>query len=576
MRPTTTASQQDHPIVQAGIAHLNCPDDSLWLRLRTIVSDAVHSDKLTSLAAVDLLEVLLEVFAPAHLPTPSVALRCSIGVSNALQLLALHIQQDRPDLSLRCLQLAKLFYFFEWPEWGEIYHLTDWPLTNAVRLTQAVTHLHTAQPAPSSVDSSSDDYLTGDSLCMVSYCSYPKNADGSGAGWGEYSWENKKRYAHVHGYRIYHYDTPFDSAEHAWHNKLLAILENVDHCEWTVWVDCDAFVMNFSTPLHQRLQSLPHHIHLAITEDSHMLNTAVMAFRQSDWSRNLLQQSLRLMSMPLPFSFKHSTWHEQAPILFLLLVPSLLHSLFQSTQTSLTSPKTDSAAATTHCTMSHCGTHHCCKSDEWRAASSTDAGPFWQDAGLALPTAAAALGSTGWSEEVINRLLTATPTETVGLQTFRPSDDRASPFVKRWRATEEVKRMVCAAQKSLSNSFNGERRTNSTATVDPSCKTLDDGSMRNVDRHSNQGGYDSRVLILAQRAMNSYPSEIVESALPLMEHAQYEHGDFLISFNGCESVVGPDRCRHMMRRYFRESMENHDRTFGCGDGAENRCYEEAR
>eukprot|EP00971_Amphidinium_carterae_P336434 6472804-Amphidinium_carterae.1 len=40
---------------------------------------------------------------------------------------------------------------------------------------------------------------------------------------------NKQAYANEHGYRLYHFETPFMANAHPWMNKLIAIQRSVKH-----------------------------------------------------------------------------------------------------------------------------------------------------------------------------------------------------------------------------------------------------------------------------------------------------------------------------------------------------------
>jgi len=68
-------------------------------------------------------------------------------------------------------------------------------------------------------------------------------------------------------------------------------------------------------------------------------------------------------------------------------------------------------------------------------------------------------------------------------------------------------------------------------------------------------GYDpDHVLIVPQGWMNSYPGELVQQTQHGLKHHGYTEGDYVVSFNGCGSVLGGEVCLDMFGAYFEESM----------------------
>eukprot|EP00913_Durusdinium_trenchii_P004313 g3998.t1 len=55
-------------------------------------------------------------------------------------------------------------------------------------------------------------------------------------------------------------------------------------------------------------------------------------------------------------------------------------------------------------------------------------------------------------------------------------------------------------------------------------------------------GYDLHVVLLRQRALNSYPQELVQKTQHALPHEGFQDGDLVISFNGCSSVLGREFC----------------------------------
>lgn len=60
-------------------------------------------------------------------------------------------------------------------------------------------------------------------------------------------------------------------------------------------------------------------------------------------------------------------------------------------------------------------------------------------------------------------------------------------------------------------------------------------------------GYSAALFLLSQRHINSYPT-LVASALKT--HAEYEAGDFIISFSGCKVYSSQEVCNQLFLHYF--------------------------
>lgn len=68
-------------------------------------------------------------------------------------------------------------------------------------------------------------------------------------------------------------------------------------------------------------------------------------------------------------------------------------------------------------------------------------------------------------------------------------------------------------------------------------------------------GYDpEHVRVVPQSWMNSYPLELVERTRRALLHDDWSDGDFIISFNGCGSVLGGAVCEEIFGKYWRQSQ----------------------
>jgi len=366
-------------------------------------------ERLASLSTL-----LLDLLVPFGVADPVMALHCPLGVSAGLHQLALlcvdHLGQGCLQRALRLLHLSKLFMLFNFNDYGAWMAGSRWRTDHSQLSSEALRLTHLARddprtavaPIPEPPDHRDPDLRVG----LVTYCNYNDNATRLTA----QSRSNKQAYAARHSYELLHFEKPFVAQAHPWMNKLIAVQGNVDRFDWLVWVDCDLFFMNPHRTLDSIIKSAlakNPDASFIIAEDGAMLNSGVFMMRNSAWSADFLAQSVDLLSAPMPYSFQHMPWHEQAPVMFLLLVPGVLDGL----------------------------------------------------------------ASAG------------------------------SPL------------------------------------------------------HSLPSGYDDHVVIVPQRAMNSYPQELTQKTTHAIPHEGYVEGDLAISFNGCSSILGAEFCEVMYEHYHGVSME---------------------
>jgi len=75
-------------------------------------------------------------------------------------------------------------------------------------------------------------------------------------------------------------------------------------------------------------------------------------------------------------------------------------------------------------------------------------------------------------------------------------------------------------------------------------------------RYGEIDGYDPNVAVVPQHWMNSYPEEVCNRVKHVMPHSPYTKGDFIISFNGCGSIVGAEKCDELF-------LYHHANSNGC-------------
>jgi len=372
---------------------------------------------------VTLTTSLWDIMLPFGVADPVAALACPLGTSAALYELAVlcvnvHGGQCL-QRGLRLLHLSKLFALFNFNDYGAWFGFSRWridmnELSNLMAELLKMSRADEGQ-AVAKLAEPWEFRERGWSVGLVTYCNY----NDSRTQLTSQSRSNKKAYAARHGYTLMHYEEPFVSQAHPWMNKLIAIQQNMASFDWLFWVDCDLFFMNPSRTVDTLIRTAVLHnpdASLIVAEDGMMLNSGAFLLRTSPWGHDFLARTVDLLSAPMPQSFQHMPWHEQAPLIYLSLVPHILE-------------------------------------------------------GLGGPGGAKAAGS------------------------------------------------------SLS------------------------------------AGYDPHVVLVEQRAMNSYPPEVVQKTGHVLAHQAYEEGDMVISFNGCASILGGDFCEAMYARYHGISMDHfrHDR-----------------
>ena len=295
-------------------------DKSIWRKAASVLNQTalVNDDSIEQLTSV-----LTEITSPFGVSDPNIALQCPLAVAALLQRLALTLfnsSQSTWKRVLRMIHLAKLFYLHKYPDLGEFLESTRWPVSIndmmlVIRETRNFERSNLEQIVAEDSRTSTDEHKVE----IVSYCYYP----GNGTQLPRWSRENKNAYADHWGISIKHYNTPLARDSHAWMNKLLALEGSLaSDVDWVMWVDCDAFFMNWEVHPQSVLASTPNSANLVISEDANMLNSGVFFLRNCEWSRNFLKTIKGLLNAPSPFSFRDNAYHEQSPMMYWLFFPT--------------------------------------------------------------------------------------------------------------------------------------------------------------------------------------------------------------------------------------------------------------
>ncbi|CAK9005737.1 unnamed protein product [Durusdinium trenchii] len=331
--PSRSAAQESVWIFRYFVERMDCKvgtgEDNLWNDLAAYLQpQAASLERLIVLSST-----LEDVLMPFGIVDPTVALGCPLGTSAALQELAsmcVQLFNERCiQRGLRLLHLSKLFMLFQFNDFGAWFSFSRWR-TDMQRIASASQELHQVAKSAASigaVDVIDPSFKQPDwRIGLVTYCNYNNSATNLTA----QSRSSKGAYAKRHGYKLLHIEDPFVTQAHPWMNKLIAIQRNLQDYDWLFWVDCDLFFMNpektVDALIHAAFSRTPE-ASLLIAEDGMMLNSGSFLLRNNAWGKDFLARTVDLLSAPMPQSFQHMPWHEQAPLMYLGLVPSVLEGL---------------------------------------------------------------------------------------------------------------------------------------------------------------------------------------------------------------------------------------------------------
>mmetsp|Transcript_6370 Transcript_6370/g.19825 ORF Transcript_6370/g.19825 Transcript_6370/m.19825 type:complete len:439 (-) Transcript_6370:85-1401(-) len=331
------AQQAGHWIIRHFKEQMDCVYDAnereLWDDMASFLSQPdMRQD--TASRMVTLSTVLWDIMLPFGVADPVAALSCPLGTSAALYELAVlcvnvHGKQCL-QRALRLLHLSKLFALFNFNDYGAWFGSSRWridmsELGNLMAELLRMSRADEGQVAAELVQPW-DFRDAGLRVGIVTYCNY----NDSRTQLTSFSRSNKNTYASRHKYSLLHFEQPFVTQAHPWMNKLIAIQKNLAAFDWLLWVDCDLFFMNPVRTVDALIRTAVlknPDASLIIAEDGMMLNSGAFLLRNSPWGHSFLAQTVDLLSAPMPQSFQHMPWHEQAPLIYLALVPDALRGL---------------------------------------------------------------------------------------------------------------------------------------------------------------------------------------------------------------------------------------------------------
>ena len=118
----------------------------------------------------------------------------------------------------------------------------------------------------------------------------------------ELTWQNKIDYAQKHGYTLFDGSDLIDTSRPPAWSKILAVahLLNQDECDWVMWTDADTVVMNSDRRIQDFLPTDPNKHLLVVSDNGGGYNSGVFLVRNTDWSKQFLQDWWDMRSFVRP------------------------------------------------------------------------------------------------------------------------------------------------------------------------------------------------------------------------------------------------------------------------------------
>jgi galactosyl transferase GMA12/MNN10 family len=120
---------------------------------------------------------------------------------------------------------------------------------------------------------------------------------------------NKELYCQKHGYHFFdgsdHYDP---SRPPAWSKirAVQALLDGSERCDWVLWMDADTVIMNSNARIENFLPADPTKDLLVASDKGGGYNSGVFFFRNSDWSKQFLDEWWNMKDFVRPPGFSLS------------------------------------------------------------------------------------------------------------------------------------------------------------------------------------------------------------------------------------------------------------------------------
>ncbi|KAJ1565566.1 hypothetical protein HK096_001903 [Nowakowskiella sp. JEL0078] len=184
------------------------------------------------------------------------------------------------------------------------------------------TEILSSKPSPLPISDNpigSQDFiqLRGSRIAIIS--SFLKNTTGrksflSQEGPLEFSMKNHEIYAQINGFDNIHIASEIDPQFNGGWNKVIVLRKYIENYDWVIWVDHDAYFLNFQIPFKTMLHSVQPSVDLkmegyrtdidgvmyssldhtweemAASRGYYEINTGIMLLRNSPWTINLLDK----------------------------------------------------------------------------------------------------------------------------------------------------------------------------------------------------------------------------------------------------------------------------------------------
>lgn len=123
---------------------------------------------------------------------------------------------------------------------------------------------------------------------------------------GQFSDENKQKYAKKHGYDVFIYHNVLDTARPPAWSKIIAIQRHLKDYKWIYWSDADSLIMNTNIKLESFVND---DVDLIISKECYygFLNTGSFLIKNTPWSHILLKRIYAQRQF-----INHLLWEQQA------------------------------------------------------------------------------------------------------------------------------------------------------------------------------------------------------------------------------------------------------------------------
>ena len=173
-------------------------------------------------------------------------------------------------------------------------------MTHRKWINAPITYMERPCPAPPYQTLTTTTSATKTRICMTTLTDHKspsllqrfvrwRNFDGI----LELTWQNKQDYATKHGYQIYDASHLLDTSRPPAWTKIRAVQALLQQqeakCDWVLWTDADTIIMNSDIKIESFLPADSAHDLLVGSDNGGGYNSGVFLSRNSDWTRQFLE-----------------------------------------------------------------------------------------------------------------------------------------------------------------------------------------------------------------------------------------------------------------------------------------------